>query len=111
MNLLIIVLALILVVYFLLYKYISVKKEPLCIEPSKCGTTELENVLNYDYTTEPNNPFYTHEMVVPKLLSKYSGEAVKNRYLNNANKVYSDIDNDILNSSLVPKPGTLFVYP
>jgi hypothetical protein len=111
MNLLFIVLALIIVVYFLLYKYISYKKEALCIAPSKCGTTELENVLNYDYTTEPNNPFYTHEMVVPKLPSKYSGENVKNRYLENANKVYSEIDNDILNAALVPKPGLLFVYP
>lgn len=111
MNLLLFVLVLIVFIYFLLNKYILYKKEALCIEPSKCGTTELENVLNYDYTTEPNNPFYTHEMVVPKLPSKYSGENVKNRYLNNANKVYSDIDNDILNASLVPKPGALFVYP
>jgi hypothetical protein len=50
-------------------------------------------------------------MVVPKIPQKYSGENIKNVYLNNANKVYSDIENDILNASLVPKNNYLFVYP
>lgn len=102
---------LICIVFYLVNKYIVYNKEALCINPIKCGTTELEHVLNYDWSTEPNNPFYTHEMVVPKLPSKYSGENVKIDYLNNANKIYSDIDNDILNAQLMPKQGQLFVYP
>lgn len=99
------------VVYALIIKLVSKQKEALCINPVKCGTTELENVLKYDWKTEPNNPFYTSHMVVPKLPEKYSGENVKNTYLNNANKVYTDIENDMLNASLVPKPDYLFVYP
>lgn len=110
---LVIVIILIIVIYYLLNKYILYTNttEELCIDPKKCGTTELEQVLNYDWVTEPNNPFYTHEMVVPKLDSKFSGENIKSRYLENANKVYSDIDNDIINAELIPKQGQLFIYP
>lgn len=108
---LVIVIILIIIIYYLLDKYILYSNEELCIDPKNCGTTELEQVLNYDWNTEPNNPFYTHEMVVPKLPSKYSGENVKSQYLENANKVYSDIENDLLNAQLVPEQGQLFVYP
>ena len=108
---LILVIILIIIIYFLLNKYILYNTEELCIDPKKCGTTELEQVLNYDWTTEPNNPFYTHEMVVPRLPSKFSGENVKSQYLVNANKIYSDIDNDALNAQLIPEQGKLFVYP
>ena len=99
------------VVYALIVKLMAKQKEALCINPVKCGTTELESVLKYDWKTEPNNPFYTSHMVVPKLPEKYSGENIKNTYLNNANKVYSDIENDMLNAALVPKSNYLFVYP
>jgi hypothetical protein len=99
------------VVYALIVKLLANQKETLCINPVKCGTTELENVLKYDWKTEPNNPFYTSHMVVPKLPEKYSGENVKTTYLNNANKVYGDIENDMLNAALVPKSDYLFVYP
>lgn len=111
MKELIIVLIGIVIIYMLIMKLISQHKESLCINPNKCGTTELENILKYDWKTEPNNPFYTSQMVVPKIPQKYSGENIKNVYLNNANKVYSDIENDILNASLVPKNNYLFVYP
>lgn len=99
------------IIYVLIINLLSKQKESLCINPIKCGTTELENVLKYDWKTEPNNPFYTSQMVVPKLPKKYSGENIKSIYLNNANKIYSDIDNDILNALLVPKSNNLFVYP
>ena len=99
------------IIGYIIYLTTKKNKEPLCINPQQCGTTELENVLKYDWKTEPNNPFYTSHMVVPKLPEKYSGENVKNNYLNNANIVYADIENDMLNAALVPKPGMPFVYP
>jgi hypothetical protein len=112
MKNLIIILIFIIILYIFLNRYILNKKiEPLCINPRSCGTFELENVLQYDWKTEPNNPFYTHEMVVPKLPEKYSGENTKLTYLNNANLIYSDIENDLLNAGLVPKFGMPFVYP
>jgi hypothetical protein len=111
MKQLIITIILIIITYFLLNKYLINYRENLCINPRKCGTTELENVLQYDWQTEPNNPFYTNNMVIPQLSNKYSGENIKNQYLINANKIYSDIDNDILNANLVPKTGTTFIYP
>jgi len=112
MKELIILLFIILIIYIVITKIPFFNNyEGLCIDTTKCGETELENVLKYDWKTEPNNPFYSMNMVIPQLSDKYSGENIKNRYLTNANIVYSDIENDILNSSLLPKPNTPFIYP
>ena len=101
----------IVLLYLYLNDYLFIKNEGLCMNPIKCGSTELEHVLKYDWETEPNNPFYTNNMVVPKLPDAYSGENIKSNYLHNANNIYSDIENDLLNAALVPKHGMTFVYP
>ena len=62
-----------------------------------------------DVEVEPNNPYYTSNMVVmnrPNL--KY--EKVKNNYLVKKNMEYIKVDDDELNKSLLPQ-GTMFAHP
>lgn len=106
------ILILIIIIYFFIYKYLNYKKKEKYYNLKlNNDTKELEQILNYDWKTEPNNPFYTNNMIIPKMNSNYSGENVKYKYLNNSNKPYLDIENDMINASLIPKKNELFIYP
>ena len=109
-NKLVFLILVILITIGTLYFINKKSAEPLCVNPIDCGTKELQKVLEYDLKTEPNNPFYTHEMVVPKM-KDFSFEKEKLKYLEKANIVYQDLSNDLLNANLVPKRDYLFVYP
>lgn len=89
-------------------------KEKFCLDPQKCRDDMLVNIdgenpfSEIDKIVEPNNPFYTSSMVVPKD-NKYFKEK-KGKYLINANMVYMDLDNEEVNSNQLPY-GKLFIAP
>jgi hypothetical protein len=106
------ILILTIVLYIFIYKYLNYKKREKYYKIRlNDDNKELNKILNYDWKTEPNNPFYTNNMIIPQMHSNYSGECVKLNYLNNSNKPYLDIENDLINVSLIPKKNELFAYP
>lgn len=89
-------------------------KEKFCLDPQKCKDNTLVNMdgenpfAEIDKIVEPNNPFYTSSMVVPKDNTYFKEK--KGKYLVNANMVYMDLDNEELNSNQLPH-GKLFIAP
>ena len=97
-------------------RYLLIQKcnEKFCLTPQKCADSTVVDMEGYnpfteiDKIVEPNNPFYTSSMVVPK--NNVYFKEKKGKYLTNANMPYMDLENENLNSNQLPH-GKLFIAP
>lgn len=98
----------------LTYVLIQRFTEKYCVDPQNCADTTLVNMdgsnpfAEIDKVVEPNNPFYTSSMVVPKDMTYFNEK--KGKYLINSNMPYMDLENENLNVNQLPH-GKLFIAP
>ncbi len=92
----------------------TASKEGLCVDPVKCGSGKLVDLvtgLPYDplhsqvRSVEPVDKYLTSNMVISNQPANMEKQKVN--YLIDANRVYADVENDRLNKELLPR-GILF---